>query len=77
MKKYWLLVLMFLSSCGTYLGSEGVVYFSGPIEEGGNVIVGPEVIMGALGGYGSIIVGAGGIIGLVISAFATKRKKGK
>ncbi len=77
----YLLPLLALTSCGTYVGTEGVIYYGGLIEEGGNVIVGPEVIIaaasGLLGPFAAYIVPIGGVVGMLTTIFVTKRKKSK
>ena len=81
MKRLWILALLFGTSCGTYLGTEGVIYYGGLIAEGGQIVVGPEAVAavtaGFFGGFAPYIAGAGGLVGILLSVFVTKRKKGK
>ena len=81
MKKQVLLALILLTGCGAYIGTEGLIIYPGLIEEGGNKILGGEVIMTAVtsifGVFAPYIVGAGGVVGVILSVFITKRKKGK
>ena len=84
MKYLWLIIILPIVGCGTYIGTEGLIYLANGLPEGyeGVTIVSPEVIKPLVGGltallgpYAWVATLIPGFATILSSIFITKRKK--